>query len=227
VQDRNRAGAYLTSILVGAGLFGSFLFLTLYLQNVLHYTPLEAGLASLPATVGVLISAVLASNLLPKVGPRPLMILGPVLAAGGMFALRYIDLDTSFWAHLMPAQIFLGLGLGFTFVPLSSLALFGVPEHDAGAASAALTATQQVGASLGTALLNTIATSAITAYLVSHVPTSPQAAQQVGLLAQIDGYSAAFTWAAVIILAAAVVAGVFVKVRTEDLPSTAAAAHVG
>src|SRR4051794_34038393 len=119
VQDRNRGGAYITSILVGAGLFGSFLFLTLYLQNVLHYTPLEAGLASLPATVGVLISAVLASNLLPKVGPRPLMILGPVLAAGGMFALRYIDLDTSFWAHLMPAQIFLGLGLGFTFVPLS------------------------------------------------------------------------------------------------------------
>jgi EmrB/QacA subfamily drug resistance transporter len=227
VQDRNRAGAYLTSILVGAGLFGSFLFLTLYLQNVLHYTPLKAGFASLPVTVGVLISASLASSLLPKVGPRPLMILGPVLAAGGMFALRFIDLDTSFWGHLMPAQIFLGLGLGFTFVPLSSLALVGVPEHDAGAASAALNATQQVGASLGTALLNTIATSAITVYVASHIPSSPQDAQRVGSLAQIDGYAAAFTWASVIILSAAVVAGVFVKAHKEDLPTGAAAAHVG
>jgi MFS family permease len=78
VLDRNRGGAYLTSMLVGAGLFGSFLFLTLYLQNVLGYKPLQAGFASLPVTVGVLVSAVAASNLLPRIGPKPMMVGGPI-----------------------------------------------------------------------------------------------------------------------------------------------------
>jgi EmrB/QacA subfamily drug resistance transporter len=229
VLDRNRGGAYITSMLVGAGLFGAFLFLTLYLQNVLHYTPLEAGFASLPVTVGVLISATLASNLLPRIGPKPLMVLGPILAAIGMIWLRFIDLDTSFWGHLAPAQVLLGLGLGFTFVPLSSLALVGVPEHDAGAASAALNATQQVGGSLGTALLNTLATSAIATYVAGHMAsaTTPAAGQQIGLEAQVDGYTTAFTWAAVLILIAAVVSAVFIKVNKEDLPTEATAAHVG
>jgi EmrB/QacA subfamily drug resistance transporter len=218
LADRNRGGAYITSALVGAGLLGAFLFLTLYLQNVLGYKPLKAGFASLPVTIGVLISATLASNLLPRIGPRIMMIGGPIVAAIGMLWLRTIDLDTSFWGHLAPAQILLGLGLGFTFVPLSSLALVGVPSHDAGAASAALNATQQVGASLGTALLNTIATSAITAYLAGHVATSPQDAQRIGLLAQIDAYSAVFTWAAGLILLAGIVAAVMVRVHKEDLP---------
>jgi len=209
-------------MLVGAGLFGAFLFLTIYLQAVLHYTPLKAGFASLPVTVGVLISAATASNLMPKTGPKILMIIGPVFAAIGMISLRFIDLDTSFWGHLMPAQVLLGLGLGFTFVPLSSLALVGVDSHDAGAASAALNATQQVGGSLGTALLNTIATSAITAYVTSHVPPTPQ----TGLLAQVDGYATAFTWAAGIILLAAVVTAVLVKVNKADLP-TDAVVHAG
>jgi EmrB/QacA subfamily drug resistance transporter len=223
VLDRNRGGAYLTSMLVGAGLFGSFLFLVLYLQNVLGYTPLKAGFASLPVTVGVLISATVASNLLPRTGPRILMVIGPILAAIGMIILRFIDIDTSFWAHLMPAQVLLGLGLGFTFVPLSSLALVGVPEHDAGAASAALNATQQVGASLGTALLNTFATSAITAYLTAHVP--PNATTP--LLAQVHGYAQAFTWSAGFILVAAVIAGVFVRVDKADLPTGEGVAPVG
>jgi EmrB/QacA subfamily drug resistance transporter len=227
VLDRNRGGAYLTSMLVGAGLFGAFLFLTLYLQFVLGYTPLKAGFASLPVTVGVLISATLASNLMPRVGAKPLMIVGPILAAVGMFTLRFIGLDTSYWSHLLPAQILLGLGLGFTFVPLSSLALVGVPEHDAGAASAALTATQQVGASLGTALLNTISTSAITAYIASHLVSNQPPSQRVQLEAQVHGYSSAFTWAAGLILVAAVITAIFIKVRKEDLPNEEIAAHVG
>src|ERR1700754_847145 len=227
LADRNRGGAYIASMLVGAGLLGAFLFLTLYLQNVLGYTPLKAGFAALPVTVGVLISATLASNLIPRVGARPLMIIGPLVAAGGMLILRFIGLDTSFWLHLMPAQILLGLGLGLTFVPLSSLALIGVPNHDAGAASATLNATQQVGASLGTALLNTLATSAIAAYLVSHRPTSPQTGRQAALLHQVHGYSIAFTWAAVLIALAAVVTAVLVRAHKEDLPVGSAGAAVG
>jgi EmrB/QacA subfamily drug resistance transporter len=228
VLDRNRGGAYITSMLVGAGLFGAFLFLTLYLQFVLGYSPLRAGFASLPVTVGVLIAATLASNLLPRVGPKPLMIVGPALAAIGMFSLTFIEVDSAFWTHLAPAQVLLGLGLGFTFVPLSSLALVGVPQHDAGAASAALNATQQVGGSLGTALLNTIATGAITAYIGSHLPAGPAEQAQVQLRAQVDGYSSAFLWASVLIVVAAVVTALFIKVRKDDLPSPQeATAHVG
>ena len=227
VLDRNRGGAYLTSMLVGAGLFGAFLFLTLFLQNVLGYTPLEAGFASLPTTVGVLISATLASNLMPRIGPKILMMIGPVLAAAGMISLRFIDLDTSFWAHLMPAQLLLGLGLGFTFVPLSSLALVGVPEHDAGAASAALNATQQVGGSLGTALLNTIATSAIAAYVAGNITPNQPPSQRVLLEAQVDGYADAFTWAAGLILLATIVTAGLIRVSKEDLPTQDAAEHVG
>ncbi|AGZ38889.1 drug resistance transporter, EmrB/QacA subfamily protein [Actinoplanes friuliensis DSM 7358] len=226
VLDRNRGGAYLTSMLVGAGLFGAFLFLTLFLQNVLGYTPLKAGFASLPVTVGVLISATVASNLLPRIGPKIPMMIGPVLAAIGMISLRFIDVDTAFWTHLMPAQVLLGLGLGFTFVPLSSLALVGVPEHDAGAASAALNATQQIGGSLGTALLNTIATSAIAAYVAANL-VAGQDPGPVALKAQVDGYADAFTWAAGLILLAGIITAIFVKVDKADLPTGEAAVHVG
>ncbi|WBB69465.1 MFS transporter [Micromonospora sp. WMMD812] len=219
--DRNRGGAYLTSTLIGAGLFGAFLFLTIYFQVVLRYTPLEAGLASLPVTAGVLIAAGSASQLLPRVGAKPLMLAGAILAVVGMAVLTQIDVDTSFVTHLLPAQVVLGLGLGFTFVPLSSLALYGVPEHDAGAASATLNATQQVGGSLGTALLNTIYTSAVTTYLASRAP-SP--ATQVKAL--IHGYSMAFVWAAGLILLAGLATLVLIRVRREDVPA-GGAAHLG
>ena len=230
VLDRNRGGAYLTSLLVGAGLFGAFLFLTLYFQIVLGYKPLEAGLASLPVTLGVLIAAAAASQLMPKLGAKPLMIAGSVLAAAAMLLLTRIEVDTSFVAHLLPAQILLGLGLGFTFVPLSSLALVGVPEHDAGAASAVLNATQQVGGSLGTALLNTFYTSAVTAYLAANltaqVATDPAKAKAVQFEGLVDGYSTAFAWGAGLILLAGVATAVLVKVSKEELPS-ADAVHVG
>jgi EmrB/QacA subfamily drug resistance transporter len=221
ILDRNRGGAYLTSLLIGAGLFGAFLFLTLYFQLVLGYKPLHAGLASLPVTAGVLISAGTASQLMPRLGAKPLMIAGSVLAASAMLLLSQVDIDTSFVKHLLPAQVLLGLGLGFVFVPLSSLALVGVPEHDAGAASATLNATQQIGGSLGTALLNTIATSAATAYVVGRTPD-----QLLPLRAQVAGYTSAFMWGAVLILVAGVATAILVKVGKEDLP-VSEAVHVG
>ncbi|HVI37318.1 MAG TPA: MFS transporter, partial [Gaiellales bacterium] len=131
VLDRNRGGAYLTSTLVGAGLIGAFFFLSLYFQQVLGYKPVEAGFASLPTTLGVLVSAGAASGLVPKIGPKPLMVFGGLLAAGGLFLMSFLDVDTSFWAIPFPGQLLLGLGLGFTFVPLSNLALIGAGEHDA------------------------------------------------------------------------------------------------
>ena len=217
--DRNRGGAYLTSTLVGAGLLGAFFFLSLYFQRVLGYTPVEAGFASLPTTLGVLVAAGAASGLVPRVGPKPLMVLGGFLAAGGLFVMSFLDVDSGFWGLAFPGQLLLGLGLGFTFVPLANLALIGVGAHDAGAASAVLNATQQIGASIGTALLATLSVGAITNYFTDVAlsggdPTDPA----VGLQAQVEGYTTAFTWASILLVLGAVVSGVLIKATKDDLP---------
>jgi len=228
VLDRNRGGAYLTSTLVGAGLIGAFFFLSLYFQQVLGYTPVATGFASLPVTLGVLIAAGSASALVPKVGPKPLMVLGGLLAAAGLFTFSFLDVDSSFWALPFPGQLLLGLGLGFTFVPLSNLALIGAGEHDAGVASAMLNATQQVGASIGTALLATISVGAITAAVADSVAGGADPADPaVGLAAQVEGYTTAFTWASVLLVLGALVSAVLIKATKEDLPADGAVVHAG
>jgi len=224
VLDRNRGGAYLTSTLVGAGLIGSFFFLSLYFQEVLGYTPVAAGFASLPTTLGVLIAAGVASALVPRIGPKPLMVLGGLFAAGGLFLLSFLDVGTGFWAIPFPGQLLLGLGLGFTFVPLSNLALVGVGAHDAGAASAVLQAVQQIGASIGTALLATLSVGAITTALTENPPSAQN--PTAGLAAQVEGYTTAFTWAAGLLLLGAVVSAVLIKATKDDLP-TDAPVHAG
>jgi Major Facilitator Superfamily len=229
VLDRNRGGAYLTSTLVGAGLIGAFFFLSLYFQQVLGYKPVEAGLASLPTTLGVLVAAGAASALVTKVGPKPLMVLGGLLAAGALFLMSFLHVDSGFWEIAFPGQLLLGLGLGFTFVPLSNLALIGAGVHDAGAASAMLNATQQVGASIGTALLATLSVGAITDYFTDAVASggNPQD-PAVGLEAQVAGYTTAFTWAAGLLLVGALAAAVLIKATKEDLPADAEAlVHAG
>ncbi|MGY1725394.1 MFS transporter [Geodermatophilus sp. SYSU D01062] len=228
VLDRNRGGAYLTSTLVGAGLIGAFFFLSLYFQQVLGYEPVVAGVASLPTTLGVFISAGAASALVPRVGPKPLMVLGGLLAAGGLFTLSFVGLDTGFWELPFPGQLLLGLGLGFTFVPLSNLALVGAGEHDAGAASAMLNATQQVGASIGTAVLASLSVGAISAYSADALTSGADPRDPaVGLQGQVEGYTTAFTWAAALLVVGALVAAVLIKATKEDLPAGDVAVHVG
>ena len=227
VLDRNRGGAYLTSTFVGAGLIGAFFFLSLYFQQVLGYEPVEAGFASLPTTLGVLVSAGAASALVPRTGPKPLMVLGGLLAAGGLFLMSFLDIDTGFWELAFPGQLLLGLGLGFTFVPLSNLALVGAGVHDAGAASAMLNATQQVGASIGTALLATLSVGAITDYFADAVASGADPRDPVvGLQAQVEGYTTAFTWASALLVIGALVSAVLIKATKEYLPAEAAV-HAG
>jgi EmrB/QacA subfamily drug resistance transporter len=225
VLDRNRGGAYLTSTLVGSGLIGAFFFLSLYFQQVLHYTPVQAGFASLPTTLGVLVAAGVASALVPKLGPKPLMVLGGLLAASGLFLMSFLKVDSSFWSLAFPGQLLLGLGLGFTFVPLSNLALIGAGEHDAGAASAMLNATQQVGASIGTALLATLSVGAITDALRDNPPSASNPA--AALEAQVAGYTTAFTWASVLLVIGALVSAVLIKATKEDLPAEGEMVHAG
>jgi EmrB/QacA subfamily drug resistance transporter len=224
VLDRNRGGAYLTSTLLGAGLIGSFFFLSLYFQQVKQYTPVAAGFASLPTTLGVLVSAGAASVLVPRLGPRPVMVAGGLLSAAGLFTLTFLQVGTSFWAVPFPGELLLGLGLGFTFVPLSNLALIGAGSHDAGAAGAVLNATQQVGASVGTALLATLSVGAITSFVAGAgaAALDPRTGPLVGLEGQVQGYTTAFRWASVLLLLGAVVSAVLIKATKADLPAEAA-----
>jgi EmrB/QacA subfamily drug resistance transporter len=228
LAHRTRSGAYLASLLTGVGFIGAMLFLTYYLQIVLGFSPIQAGLGSLPMTAGVLLSAGVATALVPKLGAKPLMAVGSIVAALGMLWLVGIGVESSYWTHVLPPMFVMGAGLGLVFVPLGNVALIGVGEHDAGAASAVINASQQVGGSLGTALLNTIATSATTGYVLAHsVNGLDAAAARVGALqGLVHGYVTAFYWGAAILAAAAVVILLFIKADREDTPA-GAPTHLG
>jgi EmrB/QacA subfamily drug resistance transporter len=212
VLDRNRGGSFLASLLVGSALLGTFLFLTYYFQGTLHYSALKTGFAFLPFSGGIIIGAGLASRFLPRIGPRALMVIGLSLAAGGLVWFTRLGLDSTYLGLVLPAELMVSLGMGMTFVPMSSTALIGVDPQDAGVASALVNTTQQVGGSLGTALLNTLAATAATTFLATHAH-SAVAAQA----AAVHGYTTAFTVSAVLLAAAAVVAGVLVRASRDQI----------
>jgi EmrB/QacA subfamily drug resistance transporter len=211
--DRNRGGSYVASLLAFAGLFAMFLFLSYYLQTNLGYSALKSGLAVLPFGGGVIVTSGIVPALLPRTGPKPLMLIGLAMAAGGLAIFTLIS-DTSSWAAVvLPGELLMSIGFALLLVPLSSLALAGVNEDDAGVASAVLNSTQQIGGSLGTALLNTFYASAVTSYVLSH-HLSPTAFNP---LAAIHGYHVAF-WIGVGLIAAAFAAVlVLVNARKDDV----------
>ena len=206
VLDRNRGGSYLASLLVGSALLGTFLFLTYFLQETLGYSVLKTGFAFLPFSGGIIIGAGLATRLLPRTGPRALMVIGLVLAAGGLMWFTGLSVDSTYLAHVLPPQMLVSLGMGMTFVPMSSTALVGVDPADAGVASALVNTTQQVGGSLGTALLNTVAAAAAASYLTAHAH-----ADRALQIAAVHGYTTAFTVSAALLAAAALAAGVLIR----------------
>src|SRR5215472_552343 len=169
VADRNRGGAYLGIGLAVVALYGLFLLLTYDFQVVLHYSPVRAGLAFLPMSAAVLASSTLVSRaLLPKLAPRLLMGPGLLIGAVAMATLTLLRPGDGYAAHVLPAEILLGMGMGAVFVPAFSTGTLGVGQRDAGVASAVAGTAQQVGASVGTALLNTTAASATAAYVAAH-----------------------------------------------------------
>jgi len=208
ITERNRGGSYLGSLVVGAGLFSMFLFLGLYLQTVLGYTPLRSGFAFLPFTAGIIVFAGVASQLLPKVGPKPLMVPGLVAAAVGLLLLTRITPETSYVTHVLPSLLIMSSGMALVFIPLSTTSLHGVGNRDAGVASALLNTSQQVGGSLGTALLNTVAATAATTYMTSN----PDKAQTFGIT---HGFTVAFTVSSALLLVGAVVLFFFIDIGKE------------
>jgi EmrB/QacA subfamily drug resistance transporter len=211
VKDRVRAGSLATMGLATIGMFGVFLFLTYYLQVVLGYPPVRTGLAFVPISAGIVIGATqIAARLLPRTAPRVLMSSGMVLAAVGMVLLSRLTVHAQYVPHVLPALLLLGVGMGLTFMPVYATATAGVPAQDAGVASAVLNTVQQMGASLGTVLLNTVATSATGRYVHAHErgPAHDGATLDAGM---VHGFSVAYWCSAGVLLLAALVAGLTVR----------------
>jgi EmrB/QacA subfamily drug resistance transporter len=223
--DRNRGGSYLVFFLVGAGLFSMFLFMTLYFQNVLGYTPLKAGFAFLPFSIGIIAMAGVVAQLLPRVGPKPLMLVGLALATTGMLLLLRTTPESSYATSVLPGIVVMSLGMAAVFIPASSTALVGVGKHDAGVASALLTTSQQVGGSLGLALLSTFSISATTSKLSDLVAGGADASAQATLAtAQVAGFHVAYLGGAIMLALGFVAALTLITAKKDDLPADAAVA---
>ncbi|WP_031081236.1 MFS transporter [Streptomyces sp. NRRL WC-3549] len=231
-RDRNRAGAYGMMLCLAAAMFGMFFFLTLFVQNVLGFSPLRAGLAFLPVSVLVAVSAGFASRLLPRWGPKPFMVTGAILVAGGLAWLSRADAHSTYAGSILGPILVFGTGMGMQFVSLTLMAVSGVVPREAGAASGLLNASQQVGGSLGLSILVTVfgtasrneATDQIPRFLSQATPAQQLAFRRTRQLPHpwsdhvlASGVSTAFVVAVVFAIVAALVALFVVQVRASDL----------
>jgi predicted MFS family arabinose efflux permease len=242
LAERNRAGALLIMLCIATGLFGVFFFLTLFIQTVLGYSPIRAGVAFLPFAVGVVIGSGLASPLVARIGPRPLIVVGAAMVAGGMFWYSRLTEHAGYASHLLGPTLVSSLGLGLVFVPLALVALYKVAEQDSGVASSLLNTAQQVGGAIGLALLGTVAWTAVANSIRTQVaaaaaggPGQSNAAKAGQPLpkpgtpppvsiynhALTVGFSRAFEVAAGIALLALLIAIATIRVRRQELAGAA------
>ena len=221
--DRNRGASFIAIAISGAGMFGVFLFLTYYLQSSLDYSPVRTGLAFLPMIGALMVTAQLSTNLLiPRFGPKPVVPVGMGMAAAGMAWLTGLNLTSSYATSVLPALVVAGLGLGLVMPPAMSLATSGIRPQDAGVASAMVSTMQQIGGSIGTALLNTLAAGAATNYLAGRRPSPAVLAQ-----AQLHSYSTAYWWSAGFFVVGLLVTGVlYRRGRAVQDPNVPAAVHM-
>ena len=235
LADRNRSGAYLIMLCVSTGLFGLFFFLTLFIQTVLGYSAIRSGIAYLPFAIGVVIASALASQLVPRVGPRPLIVAGAAMVAGGMFWFSRLTEHASYGGDLLGPQIVSSFGLGLVFVPLALVALHKVAEQDTGVASSLLNTAQQVGGAIGLAVLGTVAWTTVADSVRTQVVHAAAAAGRplpkpgtppptsIYYHALTVGFSRAFLVAAAVGLVALLIAIATIRVRRQDLSGAAPA----
>lgn len=214
VLDRNRGAAYLSVLIAGAGMFGIFLFVTYYLQLTLGYSPIQTGLSFLPMIGMLVLAAQLGTNVLvPRFGPKVLVPAGMTLGAIGMLGLTFLDESSTYAANVLVPLMVLGFAMG-TIMPASmQTATLGVDRQFAGVASAMVNTSQQVGGSIGTALLNTLAATAASNYLLDHSPVTPA----VGVQAAIASYSTAYLWGAGFFAVGAVMSALLFRRRGHGL----------
>ncbi|MET9512763.1 MFS transporter [Streptomyces flavidovirens] len=230
--DRNRAGTYGVMLSLAAAIFGMFFFLTLFVQNVLDFSPLQAGLAFLPVSAVIAVGAGIASQLLPRYGPKPFIVTGALLAAAGLSWLTLTDIHSTYLGSILGPMLVFSLGMGMQFVSLTLMAVSGVARHETGAASGLLNATQQVGGSLGLSILVTVfgtasrheAEDQIPGFMARATPAERRIFERSGQLPPpwgdevlTSGVSAAFIVAAFFTVIAAVIALLAIQVRPSDL----------
>jgi predicted MFS family arabinose efflux permease len=213
VLDRNRGGAYASMLIASAGMFATFLFLTYYLQQTLGYSPVVTGFAFLPIAGGIAVAANLSTIvLMPRVGPKPLVPTGMLIGAGAMVWFAQLGPHTGYTAGVLGPVIMTGVGLGMVIAPSINTGTFGVAPQDAGVASATVTVGQQLGASIGTSLLNTIFAGAVTSYLAAHIASARLIGRQALTgLALAHGYDTAFWWTAGILAGGSIVAAILFR----------------
>ncbi len=231
-RNRNRAGSYAIMFALAAALFGMFFFLTLFVQNVLGYSPLRAGLAFLPVTGALIVTSQIASQTLPRFGPRRLMGTGALLAAGGLAWLSQVSATSGYLDGILGPMVVFGLGMGLLFVPLTIVAVSGVSREESGAASSLLNVMQQVGGSLGLSILVTVfgtasrneATEQVGRFLSSATPAMRAQFQQTGQLPApfasnilSHGISMAFELSVVFAAAALLVSLLVIRARASEM----------
>jgi EmrB/QacA subfamily drug resistance transporter len=220
LRDRNRGASYISMLIASAALFGVLIFLGFYLQQNEGYSPVVTGLAFLPMTLAVVVTSPTAqTKLRPRFGPRPLVVIGMLSGAAGMLYLSRVDVQSSYTTDILPALVALGVGLGLVFSSATNSGTLGVQPGDASVASATVNASQQIGASLGTALLSTLSASAVSSYLTGLRPTPAALAA-----ASVHGYAAAFGWAALILAVGALIAGALYRRQVPERHPVAAPA---
>jgi hypothetical protein len=209
VADRSRGGAYASMAVVGAALFSVFLFMTFYMQQILRFPPLKTGLGFLPLTGAVIVTAPLVqTKILPRLGPRAVIVAGMILGITAMIIFTRLTPGGSYASQVLPGLIPAGTGAACVFSASFATGTLGVDRHDAGVASAMVNTAQQIGGSVGTALLSTIFAGAVTGYLASHARTPSLLSD-----ASVHGYAAGFTAGAVIFAVGLVLALVLLPSR--------------
>jgi EmrB/QacA subfamily drug resistance transporter len=223
LKSRDRTGAYLISLCIGTAIFGMFFFMTIFVQTVWGYSPVRSGVAYLPMVGAILFGAASSSQLVARIGARPLITGGPMIAAAGLFWLSRISEHSSYTGGLLGPMMLVGLGMGLTFVPLSLVALAKVPNKDTGVASSLLNTGQQVGGSIGLAILGTVAWSAVASSTKSALVAAHGAhlspAQQLAVTnhALAYGFGRGYLVAALISLLAVVIAFAMIRIKREDM----------
>jgi EmrB/QacA subfamily drug resistance transporter len=217
VWDRARGGAYASIALAGSGVFGVFLFLTFYMQQNLGFSPLSTGLAFLPMTGMIVVTATtVQTKVLHRTGARPLIAAGMTLGIIAMVLFTRLTPGGAYASHVLPGLIIIGLGMGCIFAPAFGTATLGVDRQEAGIASAMVNTSQQVGGSVGTALLSTLFASAAASFASSHAHL-----HDLRDSATIHGYTVAFWWAAGIFTLGLLVAVLILPTKSESRATTA------
>jgi EmrB/QacA subfamily drug resistance transporter len=241
LANRTRGVSFFVMLIVGAAMFSMFYFLGIFIQNIMGYSALKTGFAFLPFSFGIVVAAQVASALISRIDPRWISGAGAALTAGGMFGFSQLEVDSTYFTHLLPFILLLSFGMGLIFVPLTLTAVSGVANEDSGVGSAVLNTVQQIGGAIGLALLGTVSTTAIKDKFAELAPglaaaqsgQSPEQIKQlqgqVQAVATTHGFTTAFTLSGFIILGAAIFTVIGLSVKHDDLANDGqpGGVHVG